>query len=341
MPALSMGWDFLAFGFLMLSVVLAWWKPFDRRFNGMLLGLLVLYGLQDQLRWQPWCYQYVLMLLPFTLLSQKPTDDEIHYSLNIARIILIGVYVWGGINKFQPGFFSVYENSLMKPILMALDNSYFRYGVLKFVYCIPVIELGMGLGLLFRKTRWISIVLACLTHVYILVILGPIKGGSNIVVIPWNFMMIASVVLLFLQIDFLKIFPIRLIRLRLVSYFCMFLVGVMPLFYYTGHWDRYLAFHLYSGRQKRLYIMIDKAYKSYLPDTYRTHLQDNGETYVLQPAFWAYKELGVPLLTEDRIFKAFSQKLCTYNIPEEALLFYMDYKHIYKEKHVFLRCRDL
>ncbi len=75
--------------------------------------------LQDQMRWQPWVYQYLLMLLPFAFVSVRSGQEAQRSILGLCRLVIVAVYLWGGIHKCHAGFISVYQNSLAKPILDA------------------------------------------------------------------------------------------------------------------------------------------------------------------------------------------------------------------------------
>ena len=69
------------------------------------LFLLVVLALLDQCRWQPWTYQYSLMLATLAVFYWKGgrADDE-DAALNICRLIMASVYFYSGLQKLNPTF---------------------------------------------------------------------------------------------------------------------------------------------------------------------------------------------------------------------------------------------
>ena len=83
--------------FLSLAVAIL----LNNRFILMLFfALLLLFIFQNQNRWQPWVHIYALLLIPFAIKKSAKQKDHSHYF----QIIMIGIYVWSGIHKFNPHF---------------------------------------------------------------------------------------------------------------------------------------------------------------------------------------------------------------------------------------------
>src|SRR5215211_5146294 len=95
LPILRTPWDKVLFGSLLALLILACWFYRWAVFL-FLLGSLFLV-LTDENRAQPWFYMYWVMLL----LSLAPAPASLMY----CRIALSAVYVWSGIQKYNPSFF--------------------------------------------------------------------------------------------------------------------------------------------------------------------------------------------------------------------------------------------
>src|SRR5207247_10001191 len=96
-PTLMEPWDKYFFGGLLGSLVLALW--FYRSAVLFFLSGSLFLVLGDQNRAQPWFYMYWIMLC----LSLVPEPS----SLAACRCALSAVYVWGGLQKCQPGFYKL------------------------------------------------------------------------------------------------------------------------------------------------------------------------------------------------------------------------------------------
>ena len=71
------------------------------------LALIAVLGFFDQCRWQPWAYQYSLMLAAFGFFywrGGQPQDQPA--VLNMCRLILAGIYFYSGLQKINPNFAS-------------------------------------------------------------------------------------------------------------------------------------------------------------------------------------------------------------------------------------------
>ena len=148
-PQFPQPWDTVSV--LLFFGCVAWmiFKPSRLNISVVLLWM-ILFALQDQSRWQPWYYQYGLMLVSFIFLKKPQEESSV---LSLQQFIIIMVYAWGGIHKCQAGWISVWENSLIEPILRNVSGEGFSAILLGFGTVIPVIEILMAVGLLFHQSR--------------------------------------------------------------------------------------------------------------------------------------------------------------------------------------------
>lgn len=132
-----------------------------------LLCMLVL-ALADQTRWQPWVYQYGLMLPPLIWLSEKSSSAPL--ILKIERFILIAIYFWSGFHKCGEEFAIIWKGNVMKPWLDLLDPEGSLYGfIVNSSTWVPWFEMALAVVLIFSKTRWLGIIMACAMHLGVLI----------------------------------------------------------------------------------------------------------------------------------------------------------------------------
>ena len=167
-----------------------------RLLTGLATIILLTLCLADQIRWQPWIYQCLLMLLPLLWLKRDGTSADL--TLKIERFIMIAIYFWSGFHKRGSEFKSIWTESIAKPLLDLLDQeSNLHKFVIDFAEYVPFMEIIIAAALLFSLTRWLGIMLACSLHLGILILVGPLMGDHNQVIWPWNIAMIALVIVLF------------------------------------------------------------------------------------------------------------------------------------------------
>jgi hypothetical protein len=314
-PSTGSGLDLVMMIFLILLLLIGMFTQ-KRIFSASLILLLLFLFLQDQMRWQPWAYMYVLMIFPFAVYPHKKI------SLTYFQIIIIGVYLWGGIHKFSSDF---------------IDNTYFlvlteMFGIesktiieqLKWTgYFIPVIELAIAITLIFPNTRKWAIFGVFLTHLFILIFL--ISIDSNSILYPWNIAMVVFTSLLFYKnstpLIILKDLPTVL---RFLNVKVLLLFIVLPSLSLFGKWDNYLSFKLFSGKTHLFYIHVDEANLKHVnpnlkPYFWKPESLNNGVMISLNE--WTLDEMNIPFYPETRVFKKFIKSFCQENNPADFYVF--------------------
>lgn len=328
---------------LFLLGLLLWVILRPGRWNvSLVLAFVIILSIQDQSRWQPWAYQYLLMLFPVAFVGLAREDRSV---TGLLQFILIMVYLWGGIHKCQPGWLSVWESSLVAPLLSEKGEGVLDTFLVAFGYAVPVIEILMALGLMLRKTRLLAILAVTGTHLIILVLLGPVKGTiSNSVVWPWNVVMVGMVFLLFYEQDLMIRDSFRIRPLIPLSFVTLLLMMVTPVLFYFGMWDRYLSFSLYAGQQKRFLVQVPADALDHIPEEWAPYLVDPQASdghQILSPGTWSSKELNVPLISEWRVLRAFAQELCEEDLEGAELRFYVDHRHYPDKPKYYFSCDEI
>ena len=316
-PALLVPLDAL---FFVLAVALlgvlcvsrqSWWVTVG------LLGTLGVFIVTDITRLQPWVYQYAAMLGAFAFCTREK-------SLNVCRFIVAATYVWSGVQKLNPQFMQSTFAWLLAPLG--------TFSMPHLAIAVALAETLLGLGLLWGKTRHLSVVLVVVMHLLILLSIGPLGHNWNTIVWPWNIAMMMFVVLLFwkwnsgIQNSEFRI-QNWLFNLRSCWYSIaiVLLFGVMPLFSFFGLWDSYLSASLYSGNTDSARIAILDRESVRLPPSLQKRFE-SPETPLL---FWSMDELNVPPYPEARVFRSIFHVLCTYSDNPDALLLYVKRKWLW------------
>lgn len=296
-------YDYILLGFEVVLIVLLIIADKTRLLIFLLLILNLAYCLLDQNRLQPWFFIYNSFLLILFFYNWR-IDNVNNYNsfFIILQLCFCAVYVYSGLQKFNPGFINETYPWFIKPLEKFVSGRQMET-LHKTGYVIPFIELFIGFGLLIKPLRFISIPLVILLHVIILLLMGPFGNNYNTVVWPWNIVMIILALLLFSGKTNERFFSVSHLFKMPVFYLVMILFWVLPAFNLVGKWETYLSFSLYSGNNHNARILLsDEAYNR-LPFYVRHYVHHQGGQYILYPKDWCLSELKTPLYPEKRIFK--------------------------------------
>ena len=269
-------------------------------------------GLQDQSRWQPWFHQYLFMLgaLVLRYAGGEPGAGP-GPALNSCRVIVAGVYLWSGLHKMNRSF----VNEVFPWFLQGLHPV--PAGLLSYVprlaLVVALLEAGTSLGLVTTRWRRPAIVLAVLTHTFILASLGPLGRNVNQVVWGWNLAMILFVILLFRGRDVPTARQILLPRNGRYHVIVLVLFALLPAFSFVYLWDAYLSFAVYSASAKRARISISDGVRDALPADVRVYVsKDESGRNLLHFGSWSSNELKVPTVPQARIYRRLGAYLCRH-----------------------------
>lgn len=134
-PLLPRPVDLIALLTLVLAAVVRIFSNKLRWLSLLVAVIAVLLALQDQTRWQPWFYQYILMLV-FLAAGHKFGNRQ---GLDACCIIMSFTYLWSGLQKVNAGFCME-----LVPWLFHLDP---KYGIAAGIAC-ALAEATLGIALL-------------------------------------------------------------------------------------------------------------------------------------------------------------------------------------------------
>jgi hypothetical protein len=302
----------------------------------VILVVLFILLVQDQMRWQPWVYLYLMLLLPFASKIDKSKLTPYF------QILIIGVYLWSGIHKFSPEFLdNTYRMILMD--MFGIESEASIYNLRSLGYIIPAVEIAVPILLIIPKTRTIGVIGAIITHLFIGGLFVMI--GINTIVYPWNIAMILLVITLFHQ----NPEPITIWKggSSLSLFFnvqAIILFILLPSLSLVERWDHYLSFSLYSGKTNLFYICVDNENAHRIDADlqqyyWQTETLTQGEMISMDA--WAIGELNVPFYPEQRVFKKIAQSFCT-NYSNNDFIVYAEFDRAFKKGAIeVFNCSDL
>ncbi len=275
-------------------------KPFNKPVLVALLAVEIISCLADQSRWQPWQYQYL-----FTILICLINFNDHKKIIGCIAFVMAAPYLYSGIGKLNEGYLVlVWDNIFLKRIFKLSEATYQQNGIYYLGYATAIAEIIFAAGLYFTKTKKAAAFGMIFMHLLILYAIGPLGINYNIIVWPWNVLMIILLYIIFIkptpaQINFNWLWQ----GWNKVVLVCW---GIMPALNYLGLWDNYLSCRLYSGGLPLMVFCIkDESEKEELqPYFSRTDPYNlcNGNAMVnLQT--WAMREMNVPSYPELRVYK--------------------------------------
>lgn len=268
---------------------------------------LVLLCLQDVTRLQPWVYQHLIVLgilyAHYKVVEKMSADDNRTWAY--FQLLYVAVYFWAGFNKINVHYTSsVFEwfmgiTELTKPFS---DNLYAAYGS-------ALIELGAGLGLLFRPTRKLAVGVILGMHIFILYML--MKDNWNKVVYPWNVEMMLGVLILFWR----DTLPMQWASIRQAMGLKVLtgLLFIMPTLNLFGLWQYNFSFSMYSGLSLELELVAKDAASECFPDFLHEHKEfgfESDSTFYLSLDDWTMHEFQVPIYAEAWTASVLKKEIC-------------------------------
>lgn len=346
-PILPAPWDKALYALMLSSLVGALWLYRPAVITFLVSSFFAYCG--DQNRGQPWLYMYWVMLL----LSLFPAPSA-HAA---GRIAIAIVYLWGGIQKLNARFFTVTPEWFVAPATSWHLPPALIDQLKLSVKSAPLIEIAIAVLLWFPRLRRIAFTLTILTHTFALVFLGPWGHNYNWVVWPWNLAMIALVFGMFAQGRIFESPVIELsptnklkpadrpkktqataqhftlrqtfttLRQAKTATVLIALYGLLPLLSYSGRWDSYFSFALYSENLAAANIFCTESFRDNLPPHLKNyahkfpHAHDPQRQGPFGFAFnaWAYEEMHVPAISEPRNFENVYRTLLPYAKKPEDL----------------------
>ncbi len=275
--------------------------------------------LADMTRWQPWQYLYLTLLVVHLVYKNNSKNLFKAYG-----IVMFSTYFFSGLSKLNGGFILLIWKRMILLRFMKLPASMVDMSVVNYLgYAIPGIEVLCSLLLFSKKYRSFAAVVLIVTHLFIMVMLGPVGLNFNPVVWPWNGVMIVLLYLLFFnstcQLSLGACFNKNMLWLSILWI-------ILPVTNFFGFWDDYLSSNLYSGKTKHLYVCMDTT-QYVLPKILKVNMSDKKNALcenaaTLSVSNWSLMELNVPAYPEKRYYIRLATML-SEKYPQNNSQFYL------------------
>lgn len=287
----------------------------------LLLGMELLSCLLDQMRWQPWEYQFIITLIVFIINKSKP--ERIVYMM---QLILAATYFYSGLQKLNPAFLPVFWQGMILKSLLQVKPEVLNLPAILFTgNSIPWFEAIGGVLLLFNSTSKLGAKLMIAMHVLILLIIGPQALNYNKVVWSWNVFMVTYLYLIFLHNKEDKR-PLSLFYSPSFNLPIIVLCAVIPILNFVNLWPNFFSFSLYSCKSKEMIICIndDKTTTNELSQFFEKNDSrfEGNEMNIIKVNSWALNELSITPYPEESAYIKLSKKFLK-NYPNSGARFYV------------------
>lgn len=305
-------------------------SPFDLIALGTLIALLLaalserpapyLYGVvflslilvaQDQSRLYPSVFEYVLLLTILVAHIWSKADKGRDFAaLNICRMMVAATYFWSGLQKFNAVFVKDVFPWLIEPITRffpsVLIPPFESLGIVA-----PFLEVGIGIGLLVKRSRPVALWGALLMHAFLFFLIGPLRDNWNNAAWVWNIATAFFVFTLFFGEGARTARTIILGNKSFLGIIALILFGILPALNFVNRWDSALSFNVYSGNATTGVAYIPRPLALTLPEEVRRHLRPrSGAGSILNIDEWSRGEFNASTYPETRIFKNVFKTLC-------------------------------
>jgi uncharacterized membrane protein YphA (DoxX/SURF4 family) len=314
LPASILPADILLSILLVIALILSVINCRPGRFLVAVVILTILLVLFDQMRLQPWVYQYLIMLAALACqqraMAYLKTAEPV---LLVSQLVIALLYFWSGIQKLNWSFTHEVIPDLFAQAGVHLPAAGIAYlpalGV-----AVALCEILIGVGLLIGRTHQTAVGVALVTHLLVLLML--VAAHRNSVVWPWNIAMMIMVILSFwgwerslgLKELWQRTGPDFVAHLsKAVFVIC----GLAPALSFAGWWDLYLSAALYSGNAPLAVIQINDRARSRFPAVAQQQVFTTRSGELVLPVYeWSTADLNVPPYPEMRVYRQLTRQMC-------------------------------
>jgi hypothetical protein len=230
---------------------------------------------------------------------------------------MAATYIWSGLQKCNVEFVEDVYPWLLEPLLSEPARKLAQPAG----WLVPVLEAGIGVGLLVPARRRIALPLVLALHATLLYCLGPLGHDWNSVVWPWNLAMMVLASILFWESREVSFQAIVRPSGCAYRWLVLVLFGIMPGLNFLGFWDSYLSAALYSGNLIKADIEIGPTVYGRLPPGVQRYCQPDGKGYSVDVTSWSMAELNVPPYAAPRIYRQIAGSFCALaKVPSDVML---------------------
>ncbi len=305
------------FGLLILSLIFAAsslaWK------QAMVVAVLALsiLVLQDQHRFQPWAYQFMVTGLVLLLVGEK-------LGSSLVRLYFISLYLHSGLSKLDVSFCrelgGSFLNQLGSPFGLRPwewpERSRYAAG-----FVLPAYEIAIAVGLVFKRTRTGAASAAVLMHMLLIWMLGPWGLKHTAVVLVWNLALAAEVGVVFWGSKSGTSANIAdapgPTHSRLGPYVAglfFLVVFCLPFGERAGVFDSWPAFAFYASHSERTNVMVHDDDLAAYPTRIKRHFSRVGSSswQRIDLLEWSRSVRGTPIYPQNRACLGLAEALAKH-----------------------------
>src|SRR5262249_59551213 len=146
------------------------------------LAVAAVLAVWDQSRWQPWFYQYVLMLIALLSMRREDSSDSSR-ALPTCRAIVALTYVWSGLQKLNVTYATLVFPWFVEPLTRSLPGSFTAWLPTAAVLT-ALLETAIGIALFIPWLRKPAVIAAVATHALVVALLAPSLPATNPLFLP-------------------------------------------------------------------------------------------------------------------------------------------------------------
>ncbi|MCA9260528.1 MAG: hypothetical protein KDA61_15050 [Planctomycetales bacterium] len=321
-PSFPQPWDAVALAllFALLAGVAIW--PGRRAFAAGACGAFIALFLQDQNRLWPSYYQFCVMLAVLATWDSRNLHGDARRVLTALQLIVAAIYFWAGVHKLNGHFFTEEFPWFMKPVFSWLSFTPSRLSL--WAAAAAALEALVGVGLVTRRFRAVSLAAATAMHALIFVCIGPLRDHWNNGSWLWGqtvFLQLCTLYYGAAPVNWRALLVSINRRNELLGLACVALIGATPFFNGLNCWDSALSFNVYSGNKDYGEIHMLPGMQKHLPPALRKFVKVRSDREVLDTYAWALDEFHANPYPETRILKALMARVGEYLPPRSACLF--------------------
>ncbi|QDU77207.1 hypothetical protein Pan97_42690 [Bremerella volcania] len=272
--------------------------------------ILVLCFCLNQHRFQPWAYQFAVLGFIFGLAPPRNARQ-------MAMWISLSIYFYSALSKLNPSFvnelgsdFLVTFSSIGGMSLSPDQLAAWKWLALGF----PLFELLAFVLLLMPRTRKLGVVAACMMHVGLIVVLGPLGLSHSWGVLLWNVFFFTQAILLFgfsepAQEE--ETAPAGTAGLRVAQVICGCVI-LFPTLELVGLGDPWPAWGLYASHVGRTHLFLSRHAVDRLPEPLRAYVDTESSDDLFVPfrlEQWSLETTGAPIYPGQRFSLAAARAL--------------------------------
>lgn len=292
------------------------------------------WALLDVMRLQPWAYQYSITGIVLGFYYRKMSDEP--SALDTLRWLMIFTYFWSGVHKLNIHFREEVFVWLTKIFSFTKELGQSTTAA----YSLGVIELVVALLLIFsvRKIRVVGIVGLLLIHLLIVSLL--IKDQWNPIVLPWNFLMMGMVVLLFGRAKDPITLPWRFAPFPMT----VLLLGLLPTLYMFEMWVPSMSLNMYAGTAPEAVWYCQPNDTRCIPEEAQEHIReyDDTERRRMYLDDWSADAIYVPVFAVPAVYRRMTREFCScMEDKAQSGLELTRYPRWSKRERTFISCEEI